>query len=62
MPVLQLPADVEAVFQHFRSCEFTTVNRQGQPLTWPAEPFYHQAEGQLIVTAMARSSKISTSC
>ena len=51
MPALRLPADVEAVFHLFRTCKFTTVNRQEQALTWPTEPFYHQAAGQLISTA-----------
>ena len=40
-----------AVFANFRACEYTTVNRAGQPLTWPAEPFYDAAEGRIIVTA-----------
>lgn len=50
MPALRLPPAVEAVFRTFRTCEFTTVNRTGQPLTWPTEPFYHAPEGRLIVT------------
>jgi hypothetical protein len=51
MPVLAVPADVEAVFREFRSCEFTTVNKSGQPLTWPTEPYYDASQGRLIVTA-----------
>jgi hypothetical protein len=51
MAGLSLPPDVEAVFREFRTCEFTTINRAGQPLTWPAEPFYREQEGELIVTA-----------
>src|SRR5712692_1050801 len=50
MGTLHLPPEVEAVFREFRTCEFTTVNRQGQPLTWPTEPFYDAPEGRLIVT------------
>jgi hypothetical protein len=51
MPPLELPPEVEAVFREFRTCEFTTVNRQRQPLTWPIEPFYRHSDGRLIVTS-----------
>jgi hypothetical protein len=51
MPALSLPPDVAAVFREFRTCELTTVSRVGQPLTWPAEPFYRADAGELIVTA-----------
>jgi len=51
MGALRLPSEVEAVFREFRTCEFTTVNRQGQPLTWPTEPYYDVSEGRLIVTS-----------
>ncbi len=51
MGTLRLPPEVEAVFGEFRTCEFTTVNRQGQPLTWPTEPFYDAPSGRLIVTS-----------
>src|SRR5947209_19585903 len=51
MATLRLPPEVEAVFREFRTCEFTAVNRQGQPLTWPTEPYYDAPEGRLIITA-----------
>jgi pyridoxamine 5'-phosphate oxidase-like protein len=51
MAALSVPADVEAVFREFRTCEFTTVNKAGQPLTWPIEPYYDASAGRLIVTA-----------
>src|SRR6266508_3620277 len=51
MPILRLPPDVKAVLEEFYTCEFTTVNSQGQPLTWPTEPYYSEPEGQLIVTS-----------
>ncbi len=47
MATLRLPPEVEAVFREFRTCEFTAVNRQGQPLTWPTEPYYDAPEGRL---------------
>jgi len=51
MGTLHLPPEVEAVFREFRTCEFTTVNREGQPLTWPTEPFYDAPAGRLILTS-----------
>ena len=51
MGTLHLPPEVDAVFREFRTCEFTTVNRQGQPLTWPTEPFYDAPAGRIIVTS-----------
>ena len=51
MATLRLQPEVEAVFREFRTCEFTAVNRQGQPLTWPTEPYYDAPEGRLIVTS-----------
>ena len=51
MPALRLPQEVESVLREFFTCEFTTVNRQGQPLTWPTVPYFHQPAGQIIVAA-----------
>jgi len=51
MAKLQLPAEVEGTFKEFYTCEFTTINSKGQPLTWPTEPFYLEAEGKLVVTS-----------
>jgi hypothetical protein len=51
MSALAMPPEVEAVLREFRTCEFTTVNKAGQPLTWPTEFYYDVAEGRLIVTA-----------
>jgi hypothetical protein len=51
MPALRLPQEVESVLREFFTCEFTTVNRQGQPLTWPTLPYFHQPAGQIIVAA-----------
>jgi hypothetical protein len=48
MPVLDLPEDVLAVFDHFRTCELTTFGRAGTPITWPALPLYHPAEGTFL--------------
>ncbi|HST03366.1 MAG TPA: pyridoxamine 5'-phosphate oxidase family protein [Chloroflexia bacterium] len=51
MPALLLPPDVTSVLKRFYTCEFTTVNSKQQPLTWPTEPFYHEPEGEIIVTS-----------
>ena len=51
MPALRLPDEVETVFREVRTCEFTTLNKQGQPLTWPTEPYYNKPEGEFIITA-----------
>src|SRR5438105_12462820 len=48
MPVLRLPPEVEATLSEFYTCEFTTVNRQGQPMTWPSVPYYNKAEGNIV--------------
>ncbi len=51
MPALRLPPDVEAVIRDFYTCEFTTVNKKRQPVTWPTLAYFHQPEGKIIVTA-----------
>jgi len=30
-----LPPDVQAVFERFITTEYTTLDRHGQPITWP---------------------------
>jgi hypothetical protein len=35
-----LPSDVQVVFDRFITTEFTTVDRSGQPITWPVTPYY----------------------
>ena len=48
MPALNLPPDVEAVLRGFYTCEFTTVNQTGQPMTWPSVPYVNLAEGRIV--------------
>jgi hypothetical protein len=45
-----LPADVQAVFDRFITTELTTVNRAGQPITWPVTPYYSPGEPCIDVT------------
>lgn len=48
MTGLTLPPAVEAVLREFYTCEFTTVNREGQPMTWPSVPYLDAAEGRIV--------------
>src|SRR3954467_12122106 len=50
MPALTLPPEVEAVFRNFRTCEFTTLAKDGTPITWPTLPFYQADQGQFVIT------------
>ncbi len=44
------PPEVEAVFHAFRTCEFSTLARNGAPQTWPTLPFHRHADGRFLVT------------
>lgn len=35
-----LPSSVQSVFERFITTELTTVDKQGQPITWPVTPYY----------------------
>jgi hypothetical protein len=35
-----LPQEVQAVFDRFVTTELTTIDRRGQPVTWPVTPYY----------------------
>lgn len=43
-----LLAEVEAVFRAFGACEFSTLPKDGTPITWPTLPFW-DAEQQCFV-------------
>ena len=45
-----LPAEVQAVLQEFRTCEFTTVNKDGAPLTWPVSARYLPDPDRFLIT------------
>lgn len=51
MPHLQLPLEVLQVLHAYYTCEVTTVNRRGQPVTWPCLPYFHEETGEIIFTA-----------
>ena len=45
-----LPQDVQAVFDRFITTEYTTIDRRGQPITWPVTPYYDRDNGTVDVT------------
>jgi hypothetical protein len=51
MSPLSLPSDVEDALRQYFTCEFTTLNRRGEPLTWPTVPLYVTEAGEIVVTA-----------
>lgn len=50
MSQLILPSEVEAVFREFRTCELSTLARNGTPITWPTLPFWDAPNGRFVVT------------
>ena len=47
---ISIPSEVGAVFREFRTCEFTTLARDGTPITWPMLPFWRPETGQFMTT------------
>ena len=47
---LSLPSEVTTVFETFRCCEFTTLNKQGMPVTWPVSAVYFPERAQFVIT------------
>ncbi|HLH24715.1 MAG TPA: pyridoxamine 5'-phosphate oxidase family protein [Chloroflexota bacterium] len=55
---LALPPEVAAVFREFRTCEFSTLARDGTPITWPTLAFWEPAPGRfLLSTSIALAQK-----
>jgi hypothetical protein len=48
--VAELPFEVEDVFREFRTCEMSTLARDGTPITWPTLPFWRPDEGRFMIT------------
>jgi hypothetical protein len=56
--VAGLPPEVEDVFEEFRTCELSTLARDGTPITWPTLPFWRSGEQRfLITTSIALAQK-----
>jgi hypothetical protein len=45
-----LPAEVQEVFDRFVTTEYTTVDRFGQPISWPVTPYYRPGDPCIDVT------------
>src|SRR5690349_16738764 len=45
-----LPQHVRDVFERFVTTEYTTIDKHGQPITWPVTPYHHPEEGCVDVT------------
>jgi hypothetical protein len=45
-----LPSAVQAVFDRFVTTELTTVDKRGQPITWPVTPYYQPGAPCIDVT------------
>ena len=45
-----LPKAVCQVFDRFITTEYTTIDRRGQPITWPVTPYHHREGGCVDVT------------
>jgi hypothetical protein len=43
MGALPIPSEVEEVFQNFFTCEFTTLGKNHQPVSWPIFPLFWAA-------------------
>lgn len=50
MARINLPAQVDAVFREFRTCEFTTLSRDGTPVTWPTVARYEPDHNRFLIT------------
>ncbi|HKF80850.1 MAG TPA: pyridoxamine 5'-phosphate oxidase family protein [Thermoleophilaceae bacterium] len=45
-----LPEEIQGVFDRFITTEYTTINRRGQPITWPVTPYYSPGDACIDVT------------
>jgi hypothetical protein len=51
MTPVALPAAIEAVFNNFMTCEFTTLGKGGVPIAWPTLPTYWAEQGQFVIAS-----------
>jgi hypothetical protein len=55
---LELPVEVEDVFREYLTCEFSTLARDGTPISWPLITLWQPQEGRfLLTTSIALSRK-----
>ncbi|MBV9455153.1 MAG: pyridoxamine 5'-phosphate oxidase family protein [Rubrobacter sp.] len=48
--IINFPPEVEAVLREFRTCEMSTLAKDGTPITWPVLPFWRPEEGRFLIT------------
>jgi hypothetical protein len=48
MSALQLPDEVAAVLRSYFTCEVTTINGKGQPMTWPTLAYFDEGTGEIF--------------
>jgi hypothetical protein len=47
---VSLPPEVEGVFRELRTCEFSTLARDGTPITWPLITLWRPEERRFVLT------------
>jgi general stress protein 26 len=47
---LKIPEEIETVFRQFRTCEMSTLSKDGTPITWPVTPFYEPEKNRFVIT------------
>jgi hypothetical protein len=57
MKLLTLPPTIEQVIWEFRTCEFSTLSKEGTPLTWPVMPLYQPEHSRFLITTAAGLSQ-----
>lgn len=50
LATLVVPPEVEAVFRQVRTCEFTTLAKDGTPITWPTVALYEPSRARFVIT------------
>jgi hypothetical protein len=45
-----LPPEIQSVFDRYITTEYTTIDRAGQPITWPVTPYYAPGDPCIDVT------------
>lgn len=59
MGQLNIPPEVAAVFENFRTAEFTTIAKDGTPITWPVTVVYEADRGEfLAATSIGLPNKV----
>ena len=46
MPMLDVPPEINRALRFYYTCEATTVNREGQPVTWPTLAYLMKKAGR----------------